>query len=76
MKEYYDSIGSHPVERKAILYLKQDSAAACLKNGDELLVSTRISPPANQKNFDEFDYARYLMRRGISGTGYVRCLER
>lgn len=71
VKEYYDSIGSHPVERKAILYLKQDSAAACLKNGDELLVSTRISPPANQKNFDEFDYARYLMRRGISGTGYV-----
>lgn len=71
VKEYYDSIGSHPVERKAILYLKQDSAAACLKSGDELLVSTRISPPANQKNFDEFDYARYLMRRGISGTGYV-----
>lgn len=71
VKEYYDSIGSHPVKRKAILYLKQDSAAACLKSGDELLVSTRISPPANQKNFDEFDYARYLMRRGISGTGYV-----
>ena len=71
VKEYYDSIGSHPVERKAILYLKQDSAAVCLKSGDELLVSTRISPPANQKNFDEFDYARYLMRRGISGTGYV-----
>ena len=22
-------------------------------------------------NFDEFDYARYLMRHGISGTGYV-----
>ena len=71
VKEYYDSIGSHPVERKAILYLKQDSAAACVKSGEELLVSTRISPPANQKNFDEFDYARYLMRRGISGTGYV-----
>lgn len=71
VKEYYDSIGSHPVERKAILYLKQDSAAACLKSGDELLVSTRISPPVNQKNFDEFDYARYLMRRSISGTGYV-----
>ena len=62
VKEYYDSIGSHQVERKAILYLKQDSAGACLKSGDELLVSTRISPLVNQMNFDEFEYARYLMR--------------
>ena len=42
-----------------------------LKTGDELLVSARISPPANNNNFDEFDYARYLMRKGICGTGYV-----
>lgn len=40
-----------------------------LKIGDELLVSARIAPPANGGNFDEFDYARYLMRHGISGTG-------
>ena len=42
-----------------------------LKIGDELLVSARIAPPANGGNFDEFDYARYLMRHGISGTGDV-----
>ena len=39
--------------------------------GDELLVSARIASPVNGGNFDEFDYARYLMRHGISGTGYV-----
>lgn len=42
-----------------------------LQSGDELLVSSRISPPVNGKNFDEFDYARYLMHKEISGTGYV-----
>lgn len=71
LKEHCDSIGIHPIDRNAILYLKRDSAAAQLRTGDELLVSTRISPPANNKNFDEFDYARYLIRKGICGTGYV-----
>lgn len=71
LKEHCDSIGIHPIDRNAILYLARDSAAAQLRTGDELLVSTRISPPANNKNFDEFDYARYLMRKGICGTGYV-----
>lgn len=71
LKEHCDSIDSYPIERKSILYLQRDSASSRLKGGDELLVFTRISPPVNNKNFDEFDYARYLTRRGISGTGYV-----
>lgn len=71
LKEHCDSIGIHPIDRNAILYLKRDSAVAQLRTGDELLVSARISPPANNKNFDEFDYARYLIRKGICGTGYV-----
>ena len=64
--------------RTAILYLQKDSVFTVLKLGDkqlkigdELLVSARIAPPANGGNFDEFDYARYLMRNGISGRGYV-----
>lgn len=71
LKGHCDSIDTHPIEQKVILYLQQDSAVSRLRSGDELLVSARISPPANNKNFDEFDYARYLMRKGISGTGYV-----
>ena len=43
-----------------------------MKRGDELLVCTRLSPPANNGNPDEFDYARYLLRKGVSGTAYVR----
>ena len=72
LKEQRDSTAIHSIDDcKAILYLQRDSAAAGLKRGDELWVSARISPPVNGRNFDEFDYARYLMRKGISGTGYV-----
>lgn len=54
-----------------LLYFPKDSAAATLKRGDELLVCTRLSPPANNGNPDEFDYARYLRRKSGSGTAYV-----
>ena len=71
LKERRDTASTYPIERAAILYLQQDSAVTRLKSGDELLISARISPPLNNRNFDEFDYARFLMRKGISGTGYV-----
>lgn len=71
LKEQRDSTRVYPVNRKAILYLKSDSVVAPWKGGEELLVSARMASPVNGGNFDEFDYARYLMRKGISGTGYV-----
>ncbi|THG57352.1 ComEC family competence protein, partial [Bacteroides faecichinchillae] len=71
LEEYHDSANICPVERKAILYLEQDSSVVRLQDGDELLVSSQISPPVNGKNFGEFDYSRYLMYKGIAGTGYV-----
>lgn len=54
-----------------LLYFPKDSLAAALCRGDELLVHTLLSPPTNNGNPDEFDYARYLMRKGGSGTAYV-----
>ncbi len=71
LKERRDTAGTYPIERAVILYLQQDSVVTRLKSGDELLISARISPPLNNRNFDEFDYARFLMWKGISGTGYV-----
>lgn len=71
VKERRDSVGIYPIGHTVVLYLQQDSSATRLKSGDELLISARISPPLNNLNFDEFDYARFLMRKGISGTGYV-----
>lgn len=75
VEELHDSTGVYPVERKAILYLQKDSLVIQPKVGDRLLVSSRIAPPVNGNNFDEFDYARYLMRKGINGTGYVAAGE-
>lgn len=60
-----------PSEKIFLFYFSKDSAAYTLKRGDELLVSARLAPPANNGNPDEFDYARYLLRKGISGTAYV-----
>ncbi len=54
-----------------LLYLAKDSLSKLLGSGDELLVSSRISPPANNGNPDEFDYERYSLRKGVSGAGYV-----
>lgn len=54
-----------------LLYFPKDTIASALRRGDEVLVYTRLSPPSNNGNPDEFDYARYLLRRGVSGTAYV-----
>lgn len=54
-----------PVNRKVLLYISKDSLAGSLHNGDELVLMARVSPPSNNGNPDEFDYARYLRYRGI-----------
>lgn len=54
-----------------LLYFSKDSSATCLQRGDEVLIYTCLNSPANRGNPDEFDYARYLRRKGISATAYV-----
>lgn len=71
LKERHNSLGIHPVNKQAILYFQRDSLSSRLQMGEELWVRSRISPPVSARNFDEFDYARYLIRKGISGTGFV-----
>lgn len=59
-------------DKTLLLYLAKDSAGWPLKHGDELLVFSRVTPPKNNGNPDEFDYTRYSLHKGVSGTGYVR----
>lgn len=66
-----DAVTGCPRNHLFLAYFPKDSATATLRSGDELLVSTRLVPPANNGNPDEFDYARYLRRKGYSGTAYV-----
>ncbi len=51
-----------------LLYFHKDSLSARLMRGDELLVQTHLTQP---RNWGDFDYARFLRRKGVSGTGYV-----
>ena len=69
--EVRDPYSISNVGKSALLYIALDSLSIHLRVGDELLVSALIKQPANNGNFDEFDYARFLTRKGISGTGYV-----
>lgn len=66
-----DSLAAQLVDKEILLSLSKDSASEQLLRGDELLFYTHLSIPRNKGNPDEFDYARYLLRRGISGTGFA-----
>ena len=66
-----DSSGVRFLSHKVLLYVAKDSSALHLKMGDELLLSALLSPPVNRRNFDEFDYARYLSRQGVAAIGYA-----
>lgn len=66
----YDSL-SFPVGREVLLYFPPDSASAALKRGDEILFYGRLALPTNNGNPDEFDYPRYLLRKGVSASGFV-----
>ena len=66
-----DTFRAYPHPYLFLLYFPKDSAASELRMGDKLLVHARLSPPVNNGNPDEFDYARYLRRNGGSGSAYV-----
>lgn len=61
-----------PFQAEAILYFPKDTSSLALHKGDVLLISSHIAPPAGDGNPDSFNYARYLHRRGIGGTGFVK----
>lgn len=59
----------HPAS--LLLYFPNDSSAHMLRRGDRLLIHARLSMPTPNGNPYEFNYPRYLLHKGISGTGYV-----
>ena len=72
LTEQIDSVsGRLTLDHKALLYFTKDSLSERLCSGDELLVYTKLSPPVNNGNPDEFDYARFLSRRQIVAIGFA-----
>lgn len=70
--KYSSKNGIKPFSAKVILFFPTGQAAKALQKGDILLISTRLSQPADRGNPDSFDYARYLHRRGIGGSSFIR----
>ncbi|KAA6317873.1 hypothetical protein EZS27_032040, partial [termite gut metagenome] len=69
--ENRDSLSVVYPHKNILLYIQKDSISGCIRRGDEVLFATRISPPRNNGNPDEFDYARYLTYKAVSGIGFV-----
>lgn len=57
--------------RDVLLYLSKDSLAESIAIGDSLLFYTSVSKPENRNESMGFDYATYLLHKGISGTAYA-----
>lgn len=54
-----------------LLYLHKDSIAAALRYGDRLVVHAVPQQPDSSINPYQFDYRRYLLRKGIAWQCYV-----
>lgn len=57
--------------QNVVLYLAKDSFSTTLAMGDRLWVYAQIRPPVNTGFTGTFDYASYLLHKGVSGTSYV-----
>lgn len=67
--EITDTCGAtHPCKGKLLLYLQKPSTVAF---GDELLVLSSPDLPSGADNPHQFDYRKYLRRKGILYTDYV-----
>ncbi|MGL5272283.1 MAG: ComEC/Rec2 family competence protein, partial [Phocaeicola sp.] len=64
--------------KEVLLYLPKNKEITTWQSGEELRFYTTIQSPRNAGNPDEFDYARYLFLRGITGTAWVNegCWEK
>lgn len=70
--ELLQNIGNKFVKGNILLYLQPSEATSVLRYGDLLFVHSalnRVEPPPNP---DAFDNQRYMRRRGIYYTGFVR----
>ena len=57
------------VGKKVIVYLMADSSQTAPSYGDRLCMNAEFSRPTSEAAVTSFDYGKYLLRKGISGTG-------
>ncbi len=57
--------------RAVLLYVPKDSFPQRLRRGSRIYFYAQINYPNQPKIPGHFDYARYLLRKGITGTAYA-----
>ncbi len=57
--------------RNIILYVPKDSAVLELSPGELIVFRGVVKEPSNESMENDFDYASYLYRKGVSGTLWV-----
>lgn len=61
-----------PVNDRVMLYVQRTPDSEIIDYGDILLLHTKLAEFEPPKNPDAFDNQRYMQRKGIYHTGYVR----
>lgn len=59
------------INRDILLYWLKDSVLSNVGCGDKVCFRSRISRPVSDVEFMGFDYRRFLLSKGISGTAFV-----
>ncbi len=78
--EEMDSGGWHPRRERVILAVRKENADSPPRTGDAVVFYGRMRSPRNQGNPGEFDYASWMLKKGVggeiySGGDYKRCSE-
>jgi len=59
------------ITKKVVLYFQKDSTIKNCRVGDKLLVNTKLSFIEPPKNPNQFNYEKFMKRKGIYLTGYA-----
>jgi len=59
------------ITKKVVLYFQKDSVIKSCRVGDKLLVNTKLSFIEPPKNPNQFNYEKFMKRKGVYLTGYA-----
>lgn len=62
---------THPLNKKAVLYLQQSDGAPPLQPGNRIVFAAAMQPFRNFGNPDDFNYERFMKNKGFTGSCYV-----
>ena len=59
------------ITKKVVLYFQKDSTIKTCRVGDKLIVNTKLSFIEPPKNPNQFNYEKFMKRKGVYLTGYA-----